>query len=197
MSIYLTVGLTGSVCIVNNRQRPATATERFRQGRCRGDGRYFGEREELESTREDEDKEGADSSDDADDFTHVRHKHGGEHRDADPEHSEDDSAAALKGMSDDSSTISLKTQNQVKDDGPVQEIHNDREKLRGGGGGPNLDPAWRPPPEEQNYGVDGDDGDSKEQSRDDHHHVVAWIGHQNICSDLLSKGHEAVHTCEQ
>lgn len=69
--------------------------------------------------------------------------------------------------------------------------------VRGSGGRPNLGPAGCLPPEEQNNGVDGDDGDPKEQSGDDHHHVVAWVGHQNICGDLLSEGHEAVHTCER
>lgn len=78
---------------------------------------------ELLTTREDEDEEGADSSNDTDDLTHVRHKHGGQHSDANPHHSESDSAAALKGMRDDSSPMSLKTQNQVEDDGPAPEIH--------------------------------------------------------------------------
>lgn len=40
LSIYLTVGLTGSVCIVNNRQRPATEAGRFRQDSLRK-GKYF------------------------------------------------------------------------------------------------------------------------------------------------------------
>lgn len=173
------------------------------------DWKHFEERKERLATRENEDEEGADSSDDADDLAHVRHKHGGEHSDTNPDHSEDDSAAALKGMRDDSSPISLKTQNQVEDDGPVSEKHVEsstcrREKLRWENAArlTQRRPQWRPqwrrsPPQEQNNRVDGDDGYSKEQSGNDHHHVVAWIGHQNIRGDLLSKGHEAVHTCEE
>ena len=67
-------------------------------------------------TRENKDEEGTDPSDDADDLTHVRDKHGNEQSDSDPDHSEDDSAAALKRVSDDALVVSLETQHQVEDD---------------------------------------------------------------------------------
>lgn len=93
------------------------------------DWNNFEERQELWTTRENEDEEGTDSTDDADDLTHVGYKHGSEHSDTNPDHSENDSAAALKGMRDDSSPMSFKTQNQVEDDGPVPEIHSQKETL--------------------------------------------------------------------
>lgn len=66
-------------------------------------------------TREDKNKEGADSSNDTDDISHVRDKHGDEQSGGDPGHSQENSAAALKGVCDESSTTPLSSQHQVKD----------------------------------------------------------------------------------
>lgn len=92
---------------------------------------YNEERKELLVTRENKDEEGADSSDDADDLAHVGDKHGSEDSDTYPDHSENESAAALKGMSDYSSPMSLKTQNQVQDDRPVPEMDSETTRSRG------------------------------------------------------------------
>lgn len=74
---------------------------------------YDHRRERCLQTRENEDEEGADSSNNTDDITHVRHKHGDEKSDGDPDHSENHSAATLKRMSDDSAAVPLDTQDQV------------------------------------------------------------------------------------
>lgn len=67
-------------------------------------------------TRENKDEEGADPSDDIDDFAHVGNVHGDEKSDSDPDHSENDSATALKRLSDDSSAIPSEAHHQVQDD---------------------------------------------------------------------------------
>lgn len=67
-------------------------------------------------TRENKDEEGADPSDDTDDFAHVGNIHGNEKSDSDPDHSENGSATTLKGLGDDSSAIPLETHHQVQDD---------------------------------------------------------------------------------
>lgn len=67
-------------------------------------------------TRENEDEEGTDPSDDTDDFAHVGNVHGDEESHSDPDHGESDSAATLKGLGDDSSAIPLEAHHQVQDD---------------------------------------------------------------------------------
>lgn len=68
-------------------------------------------------TRENKDEEGTNPSDDADDFAHVGNIHGDEKGDGDPDHGENDSAATLKSLGDDSSAIPLEAHHQVQDDG--------------------------------------------------------------------------------
>lgn len=75
-------------------------------------------------TRKNKNEKGADSSDDTDDLTHVGDKHGDDKSDGDPDHSENDSAATLKWMSDDPPTTSLNTQRQVQDDRSDRESDN-------------------------------------------------------------------------
>ena len=69
----------------------------------------------LHLTGEDEDEEGADPSDDPDDLTHVRNKHGDEESDGDPDHCKNHSALFLKGMCDHTVTPALNTLHQVQD----------------------------------------------------------------------------------
>lgn len=74
---------------------------------------YDHRRERCLQTWENKDEEGTDSSNNTDDITHVRPKHGDEKSDGDPDHSENHSAATLERMSDDSSAVPLDTQDQV------------------------------------------------------------------------------------
>lgn len=73
------------------------------------------DRVKFAHTRKDKNEEGADSSNDADDVSHVRDKHGNEQSGCDPGHSQNNSAATLKGVCDKPSSTSLSSQHQVKD----------------------------------------------------------------------------------
>lgn len=74
----------------------------------------------LFHTRKDKDEEGTDSSDNADDLTHVRDEHGDEEGDCDPDDSQNHSAAVLKWVCDPTVPTATNLQQQVQNDRFVQ-----------------------------------------------------------------------------
>lgn len=52
------------------------------------------------------------------------------------------------------------------------------------------------PPQEEHDGVDGNDGDGKEDPGDDDDHVVAWVGHQDVGRNFRPEGQEAINAWE-
>lgn len=66
-------------------------------------------------TREDEDEECADSSNDADDLADVRYKHCNEHRHGDPQDRQHIAATALKPLCNQTVTMTTPAQHGVLD----------------------------------------------------------------------------------
>ena len=53
-------------------------------------------------------------------------------------------------------------------------------------------------PDEQNhYGVDGDNGDPKQHSGDEHQNIVASVRHQNVRRHVLTKRQVPINPCSR
>lgn len=62
------------------------------------------------------------------------------------------------------------------------------------GGTPSLSPL--PSPAQQHHnGVNGDNGDAKEQAGNDDKRVISWVGHQDIGRHSLAEGQVAIEPC--